>query len=39
MRVTGKTALDYAHRDERPAAVRLLKQHGAITFDDPDKDQ
>ena len=35
----GKTALDYARVNEERAAMRLLKNHGAVTFDNPNRDQ
>lgn len=34
---SGKTALQYAQDDDNRATIRLLKQHGAITFEDPEK--
>lgn len=33
----GKTALMYAKDDDQPAVVRLLKAHGAIEFEQPEK--
>lgn len=34
---SGKTALQYAEDDDHRATIRLLKQNGAITFQDPEQ--